>query len=65
MKKTYNTPQPLGLPPVERTRTLWQQYDDCCDAIKEARDGLWRPTKKEMDALLAKRAELNKQLSSN
>lgn len=65
MKKTHNTPQPLGLSPAERTRTLWQQYDDCCDAIQSARDGLWRPTKKEMDDLLAKRNELNKQLSSN
>jgi hypothetical protein len=62
--KTHNTPQPLGNMQAINHRTIAQQYDDTCDAIKSARDGLWRPTKKQMADLMEKRNKLS-QLVSN
>lgn len=62
--KMHKTPQPLGNISIVNHRTISQQYDDTCDAIKSARDGLWKPTKKQMDELMKKRNELA-QLVSN
>jgi len=62
--KTHNTPQPLGNIQAINQRTIGQQYDDACDAIKDAQNGLWNPTKAQMDELMKKRNELA-QLVSN
>lgn len=62
--RMHNTPQPLGNIQATTDRTISQQYDDACDAIKSARDGLWKPTKKQMTDLMEKRNELA-QLISN
>lgn len=60
----HNTPQPLGNIQTITHRTISQQYDDACDAIKDAQNGLWKPTKKQMTDLMEKRNELA-QLVSN
>lgn len=60
----HSTPQPLGNIQATTDRTISQQYDDACDAIKSAHDGLWKPTKKQMADLIEKRNELA-QLVSN
>ena len=62
--KKHNTPEPLGDLQAVKHRTIDQQYDDTCDAIKSALNGLWKPTQEQLAELTKKRNELAQRVSN-